>query len=55
MAVIQGGYVTKIPKDKIKRTAILGLWLIIPSFICVGLASEPILLNFGLFLYAACK
>ncbi|XP_044765858.1 major facilitator superfamily domain-containing protein 10 isoform X1 [Coccinella septempunctata] len=53
MAIIQGGYVRRISKDKIKKTAILGLWLIIPSFICVGLATGPILLYLGLFLYAS--
>ncbi|XP_045482243.1 major facilitator superfamily domain-containing protein 10 [Harmonia axyridis] len=53
MAVIQGGYVRRIPKDKIKKTATLGLWLIIPSFICVGLANGPVLLYLGLFLYAS--
>lgn len=52
MALMQGGYVRRIPPNKTKSTAILGLWIIIPSFISVGLASGPAMLYFGLFLYA---
>ncbi|KAG5867668.1 hypothetical protein JTB14_034122 [Gonioctena quinquepunctata] len=52
MAVIQGGYVRRIPQAKVKSTAVAGLWLIIPSFICVGLATEAILLYTGLLLFA---
>jgi len=55
MAVIQGAYVRRIPPQKTKATAILGLWIIIPSFISVGLATDPLMLNLGLFLYAVCK
>ncbi|KAK9890411.1 hypothetical protein WA026_010501 [Henosepilachna vigintioctopunctata] len=53
MAVIQGGFVRRIPETKIKNTAILGLWLIVPSFICIGLAKGLLLLYIGLFLFAA--
>ncbi|XP_050313814.1 major facilitator superfamily domain-containing protein 10 [Anthonomus grandis grandis] len=52
MALIQGTYVRKISPDKIKSTGILGLWIIIPSFVCVGLANGPLMLYLGLFLYA---
>lgn len=55
MALLQGGYVRRIPPAKIKMTAILGLWLIIPSFIFIGLASGPLFLYIGLFLFATCK
>lgn len=55
MAVIQGGYVRRLPENKIKTTAINGLWIIIPSFASVGLAQSPILLYIGLFLFAVCK
>lgn len=55
MALVQGGYVRRIPPTKTKSTAILGLWLIIPSFICVGLAKGTTLLYIGLFLFAICK
>ncbi|KAJ3640193.1 hypothetical protein Zmor_003507 [Zophobas morio] len=52
MALMQGGYVRRLPPQKIKSTAIYGLWIIVPSFICVGLAQGPFLLYFGLFLFA---
>ncbi|XP_069678916.1 major facilitator superfamily domain-containing protein 10 [Periplaneta americana] len=52
MAVMQGGYVRRLPEHKIKPTAVLGLLLIVPAFICVGLASSPILLYTGLLLFA---
>ncbi|VEN49338.1 unnamed protein product [Callosobruchus maculatus] len=52
MALLQGGYVRKVPQKKIKSTAVAGLWLIVPSFICVGLAYEPIMLHLGLVLFA---
>lgn len=55
MALLQGGYVRKIPAEKTKNTAVLGLWLIIPSFIFIGLASGTLLLYIGLFLFAVCK
>ncbi|GLH07946.1 Major facilitator superfamily domain-containing protein 10 [Gryllus bimaculatus] len=52
MALMQGFYVRKLPEDKMASTTIWGLFLIIPAFISVGLASSPILLYFGLFLFA---
>lgn len=55
MALMQGGYVRKLPPQKTKSTAVHGLWLIIPSFVCVGLANGPILLYLGLLLFAICK
>ncbi|KAJ8923576.1 hypothetical protein NQ315_010155 [Exocentrus adspersus] len=52
MALVQGAYVRKIPQNKIKSTAVTGLWLIVPSYVCVGVASEAIMLYLGLLLYA---
>ncbi|KAJ9578740.1 hypothetical protein L9F63_005029, partial [Diploptera punctata] len=52
MALMQGSYVRRLPEHKIKHTAVLGLLLIVPAFICVGLASSPILLYIGLLLFA---
>ncbi|EFA10942.1 major facilitator superfamily domain-containing protein 10 [Tribolium castaneum] len=52
MALMQGGYVRRISPQKIRPTAICGLWIIVPSFVCVGLAQGPLLLYFGLFLFA---
>lgn len=55
MAVVQGGYVRRVPITKTKSTTVLGFWLIIPSFIFVGLANSAFFLYLGLFLYALCK
>lgn len=55
MAVIQGGYVRRLPQHKIKSTAVTGLWLIVPSFVLVGLARSLVVLYLGLFLFAACE
>nr|CAD7261901.1 unnamed protein product [Timema shepardi] len=85
MALMQGGYIRRLPEHKIRPTAVLnyiseirpplggsvggayitltpqwvtgnaGLFLIVPSYVCVGLASSYILLYVGLFLYAVCK
>lgn len=55
MALIQGGYVRRLPSHKIKSTAVHGLWLIVPSFVCVGLANSIWMLYLGLFLFAVCK
>ncbi|KAJ8955452.1 hypothetical protein NQ318_003552 [Aromia moschata] len=52
MALMQGGYVRKVPQAKTKTTCVYGLWLIVPSFVCVGIAREPIVLYLGLFLFA---
>lgn len=54
MAILQGGYVRRVPPNKTKQVAVIGLWLIIPSFVCVGLASEAYLLYTGLVLFAVC-
>ncbi|GLV43050.1 tetracycline resistance [Carabus blaptoides fortunei] len=52
MALIQGGYVRRLPASKTKFTAVLGLWLIIPSFVSIGMASTTTLFYVGLFLFA---
>ncbi|KAK3916351.1 Major facilitator superfamily domain-containing protein 10 [Frankliniella fusca] len=52
MAVLQGSFVRRVPPSRTKSTAVLGLLLIIPSFVCVGLATSPVLLYVGLFLFA---
>lgn len=52
MAIIQGTYVRRLPQNKIKSVAIYGLWLIIPSFVCMGLAKERNMLILGLLLFA---
>lgn len=52
MAILQGSYVRRIPTNKVKSAAFMGLMLIVPSYVAVGAASTEILLYFGLFLYA---
>uniref|UniRef100_A0A1Y1LCF1 Major facilitator superfamily (MFS) profile domain-containing protein n=1 Tax=Photinus pyralis TaxID=7054 RepID=A0A1Y1LCF1_PHOPY len=52
MAIIQGSYVRRLPPNKITSTAINGLWIIIPSFICVGIATKLWTLYLGLLLFA---
>lgn len=52
MALVQGGYVRTIKPQRIHANAVYGLWMIAPSFVCVGLANGPFLLFLGLFLFA---
>ncbi|XP_012283292.1 major facilitator superfamily domain-containing protein 10 [Orussus abietinus] len=52
MAILQGSWVRRIPSHKTKTVAELGLWLIIPAFICVGLAKDKLMLYLGVFLFA---
>ncbi|XP_043485576.1 major facilitator superfamily domain-containing protein 10 isoform X2 [Polistes fuscatus] len=52
MAILQGSWVRKVPSHKTKTVAELGLWLIIPAFIFIGLAKNTMMLYFGIFLFA---
>ncbi|XP_025990994.1 major facilitator superfamily domain-containing protein 10 isoform X2 [Solenopsis invicta] len=52
MAVLQGGWVRHIPPNKTKTISELGLWLIIPAFICIGVATSVQMLCIGIFLFA---
>lgn len=52
MAVIQGGYVRRIPVGKEKAMAMYGLLLIVPSFAVVGFAQSKTVLYVGITLYA---
>uniref|UniRef100_A0A1B6DG21 Major facilitator superfamily (MFS) profile domain-containing protein n=2 Tax=Clastoptera arizonana TaxID=38151 RepID=A0A1B6DG21_9HEMI len=52
MAVLQGSWVRRVPPNATKKMATQGLLLIVPSFLCVGLATTPGLLYFGLFLFS---
>ena len=55
MAILQSSWVRKLPHDKIKPVATLGLLLIIPSFVLIGLATTSNLLILGLLFFAICK
>ncbi|KYN08374.1 PREDICTED: major facilitator superfamily domain-containing protein 10 [Cyphomyrmex costatus] len=52
MAVLQGAWVRNIPPNKTKTISELGLWLIIPAFICIGIATNVQMLCIGIFLFA---
>ncbi|EEB15284.1 tetracycline-efflux transporter, putative [Pediculus humanus corporis] len=52
MAILQSSWVRKLPHDKIKPVATLGLLLIIPSFVLIGLATTSNLLILGLLFFA---
>lgn len=55
MAVLQGGVVRRIKMEKMKQSAVLGLALIVPSFIVVGLSNSVFWLYIGMSLFAVCK
>lgn len=55
MALIQGSYVRRIHPSQTKVIAVRGLWLIIPSFIFVGIAFEFFILYLGLLFFSVCK
>ncbi|CAL7938304.1 unnamed protein product [Xylocopa violacea] len=52
MAILQGSWVRTIPSNKTKSVAELGLWLIIPAFVCIGFANDIFTLSVGLLLFA---
>lgn len=55
MALLQGGVVRRIKMEKTKSAAVLGLVLIVPAFIIVGLSRNVFWLYFGMILFAICK
>lgn len=55
MALLQGGVVRRIKVEKTKQAAVLGLALIVPSFVIVGLSKNVFWLYVGMILFAVCK
>lgn len=55
MAVLQGSVVRRLPNRQTKKSAVFGLYLIVPAFILVGLAGDGKLLYAGMILFAICK
>lgn len=55
MALLQGAVVRRLPPHRIQRSAVFGLYLIVPAFILVGLADDGKLLYVGMILFAICK
>lgn len=54
MAALQGSVVRRLPENFIKKSAVLGLYLIVPAFIIVGLAKTSFLLYIGMIIFAIC-
>uniref|UniRef100_A0A1B0D0Q8 Major facilitator superfamily (MFS) profile domain-containing protein n=1 Tax=Phlebotomus papatasi TaxID=29031 RepID=A0A1B0D0Q8_PHLPP len=52
MALLQGSVVRRLPERLTKKSAVLGLYLIVPSFIVVGLAQTASTLYLGMILFA---
>lgn len=55
MALLQGSVVRRLPSQYVQSSAVLGLFLIVPAFILVGLANDGKLLYAGMILFAICK
>lgn len=55
MAILQGGVVRRIKIENMHQSAVLGLSLIVPSFIIVGLSNSVFWLYVGMILFAICK
>lgn len=55
MALLQGSVVRRLPDHLTKKSAVFGLYLIVPAFILVGLAKGSVLLYAGMMLFAVCK
>lgn len=55
MAILQGSVVRRLPPQHIQKSAVYGLYLIVPAFILVGLADDSKLLYAGMILFAICK
>lgn len=55
MAAVQGGYVHRVPPGKELKVCFVGIMMIIPSFILIGVSWSPYVLYSGLILYAFCK
>ncbi|XP_077992459.1 major facilitator superfamily domain-containing protein 10-like [Glandiceps talaboti] len=52
MALIQGGYSRRIPPGSEKKTAVRGMLILIPAFLCIAFASTQTLLYIGLAMFS---
>ncbi|KAG8033983.1 hypothetical protein G9C98_008464 [Cotesia typhae] len=52
MALLQGSYVRRIPASKTKFYSELGLWLVIPAFIFIGVANSITTLYIGIIIFS---
>lgn len=54
MALLQGSVVRRLPEKTTKKAAVLGLFLIVPAFVTVGLANSVRMLYVGMIIFAIC-
>lgn len=52
MTILQGGVVRRLPPYLTQKSAVFGLYLIIPSFIIIGFAKNSFMLYAGMILFA---
>ncbi|XP_049530135.1 major facilitator superfamily domain-containing protein 10 isoform X2 [Anopheles darlingi] len=52
MAILQGSVVRRLPERLVQKSAVFGLYLIIPAFVIVGLAESSPVLYLGMILFA---
>ncbi|XP_053698003.1 major facilitator superfamily domain-containing protein 10 [Sabethes cyaneus] len=52
MAILQGSVVRRLPQGRTQISAVIGLYLIIPAFIIVGVAESSSVLYVGMILFA---
>jgi MFS family permease len=55
MTILQGAVVRRIKLERTKQAAVLGLILIAPSYVIIGLSQSTFWLYMGMILYAICK
>ena len=55
MALLQGSVVRRIPMHLMQKSAVFGLFLIVPAFIIVGLANSVKFLYLGMIFFAICE
>lgn len=55
MTVLQGGVVRRLPDASNQRAAVMGLYLIVPAFVLVGVANSGVVLYMGMVLFAICE
>lgn len=54
MAFLQGGVVRRLPAHLNQQSAVFGLFLIVPSFILIGMAKDTKMVYAGMILFAVC-
>lgn len=55
MTLLQGSVVRRLPDRLNKNAAVAGLYLIVPAFVLIGLATNSAMLYAGMVLFAICE